>query len=60
MVLILVLTIYGSQVPHALALRKQNLRQEQFDQREEELKRLERELKDKAKALEKKEEKEEE
>lgn len=60
MVLILVLTIYGSQVPHALALRKQNLRQEQLDQREEELKRLERELKDKAKALEKKEEKEEE
>lgn len=60
MVLILVLTIYGSQVPHALALRKQNLRQEELDQREEELKRLERELKDKAKALEKKEEKEEE
>ena len=60
MVLILVLTIYGSQVPHALALRKQNLRQEQLDQREEELKRLERELKDKAKALEKKEEKESE
>ena len=60
MVLILVLTIYGSQVPHALALRKQNLRKEELDQREEELKRLERELKDKAKALEKKEEKEEE
>ena len=60
MVLLLVLTIYGSQVPHALALRKQNLRQEQLDQREEELKRLERELKNKAKALEKKEEKEEE
>ena len=60
MVLILVLTIYGSQVPHALALRKQNLRKEELDQREEELKRLERELKDKAKVLEKKEEKEEE
>lgn len=55
MVLILVLTIYGSQVPHALALRKQNLRQEQLDQREEELKRKERELKQRLKELEKKE-----
>ena len=60
MVLILVLTIYGSQVPHAFALRKQNIRKEELDQREEELKRLERELKDKAKALEKKNEEDKE
>ena len=62
MVMILVFTIYGSQVPHALALRKQNLRQEQLDQREEELARREKELKQKIKELKelKKEEEEDE